>query len=317
MDNCATHENGLALINWIYFMAGSCVYGHLSEFSWVASTISVSGWILAGLYQIFLCYRSKEASGFSPLFLLCWVVGDVTNVIGTYLTNQMRFQRVLSASSLVLDGTLLMQYVYYGSCYKREDMFIDTPVIRSSPSPITVGLVATAYASRVVAAPLPAATTGFPTILVVEETTAHAIGKVCTWICSTLYLVSTIPQIFKNYHAKSTGGVSMSLFLADTVGNFGYSASIFAAAQAMDDPIRRKIFLAEERPYFTGTGITFLLELILFYQYFYYWNNDSKTLDCGRLFYDGLDLETDTLVDDDDTTPLKAGKVDYKAIEVY
>ena len=39
------------------------------------------------------------------------------------------------------------------------------------------------------------------------------LGKILAWMCTTLYLVSRIPQIYTNYKLQSTSGVSMKLII--------------------------------------------------------------------------------------------------------
>ncbi|ANB11483.1 Ypq2p [Sugiyamaella lignohabitans] len=369
LATCNPHENGIALINWIYFISGGCVYGHMSELSWVASTVSVTGWISAGLYQIYLMYMTKRAAGFSALFLLCWVIGDITNVIGCYYTDQMTFQKILSTSSLMLDSTLMMQYFYYKSkhpeigceddqdnddlTYNYEydddvDMNKDgtsvhlrrsgshsPPILsmlersvhqnhvavpsstsstdnsnshtssditgqssssgstsstsNSGPSTMTTVLLASALAVRgATAAPLVGATAVSGTPLF----DTHMVGTVCAWICQSLYTFSPLPQIVKNYRHRSTGGVSMALFLADMIGNLGYSLSILAASRSILNHHERSAFLLEELPYLAGTATTFTLELALLWQYMHYGTtsaSSSPTL-TSTVYFDGESL---------------------------
>lgn len=105
--------DGLPLVSWIHAITGSCVYGPMSALSWVGQYVSVAVWVFSGTYQSWLCYKTKEVSGFSELFLLCWIVGAVLNTVGCFLTDQMFFQKLLGVYFLFSDSFLYFQYKYY------------------------------------------------------------------------------------------------------------------------------------------------------------------------------------------------------------
>lgn len=315
--DCSPFENGLALKPWITWFTGSCSYGVLSQISLFASITSVVGWTLAGLYQIYSCWKEKKSAGFSKWFLISWVVGDVFNCLGCFLSHQMMFQRILALSFLSLDGTLLLQFCYYRwlECQRqrgkvdflqgyRQSIYDDTTdddkhsdeepfVSESTSKSISIAnrksqvttstvLVGVATVSSILTPtsgyPLPAPIDSASLLSAYTPTVSSyhnpALGTLFSWICSSLYLFASIPQIFENHRAKSTGGVNMSLFLADLSGNFGYSLSILSAAKAMADATERHAFIVKEAPYLTGIALTIVLELIIVWQYFYYANRE-------------------------------------------
>ena len=53
-------------------------------------------------------------------------------------------------------------------------------------------------------------------------------GRIISWLSTLLYLVSRLPQIFKNYTRRSTSGLSPYMFLAAFLGNTFYSSAILA-----------------------------------------------------------------------------------------
>lgn len=89
------------------------MYGNLSAFSWVVQYLSVGVWMFSGTYQSWLCYKTKEVSGFSEYFVLCWILGAFLNTIGCFLTDQMFFQKLLGIYFLFSDSFLYLQYKYY------------------------------------------------------------------------------------------------------------------------------------------------------------------------------------------------------------
>ncbi|OJD23600.1 hypothetical protein ACJ73_05044 [Blastomyces percursus] len=60
-------------------------------------------------------------------------------------------------------------------------------------------------------------------------------GRISSWSSTILYLVSRIPQLYKNYGRKSTSGLSPLLFFAAFCGNFFYSTSLLTNPNAWSD----------------------------------------------------------------------------------
>jgi hypothetical protein len=54
--------------------------------------LSITFWLFAQFPQIWYNHQKRDAKPLSILFLLIWLVGDVCNLIGAYLTFQLPFQ---------------------------------------------------------------------------------------------------------------------------------------------------------------------------------------------------------------------------------
>lgn len=89
-------------------------------------------------------------------------------------------------------------------------------------------------------------------------------GWILAWMCTTFYLVSRIPQIYKNYRRHSTQGLSLALFSFAVSGNVTYALSI------MLHPGHTRRSLMESLPYVTGSIGTLFLDAIIFGQFMYY-----------------------------------------------
>jgi len=57
-------------------------------------------------------------------------------------------------------------------------------------------------------------------------------GTTLSWLSTALYLLSRLPQLYKNYRRRSTSGLSPHLFMAAFFGNLFYSASILTNPNA-------------------------------------------------------------------------------------
>lgn len=92
----------------------------------------------------------------------------------------------------------------------------------ASPKTVLMLSMVLALLSRTQASPLPSSSI---TVLV-EETPRQIIGRFVSWSSTALYLVSRLPQLYKNWKRKSTAGLSISLFIAAFFGNLFYSTSL-------------------------------------------------------------------------------------------
>ncbi|KAJ7109478.1 PQ loop repeat-domain-containing protein [Mycena epipterygia] len=82
----------------------------------------------------------------------------------------------------------------------------------------------------------------------------RVIGRIFAWLCTTLYLTSRLPQIWKNFVRKSVEGLSMYLFIFAFLGNSFYVASILSSDVFV---------LRESLPYLLGSGGTLVFDVTI------------------------------------------------------
>ncbi|OCF36512.1 hypothetical protein I316_01761 [Kwoniella heveanensis BCC8398] len=92
------------------------------------------------------------------------------------------------------------------------------------------------------------------------------IGRVSAWACTTLYLTSRLPQIWKNFQRKSVEGLSILLFLFAFLGNTTYVSSILLNPSGGSDPTEAGHYLLEALPYLLGSGGTLMFDLTIMIQ---------------------------------------------------
>ncbi|WOO84374.1 Lysosomal amino acid transporter 1 [Vanrija pseudolonga] len=96
-----------------------------------------------------------------------------------------------------------------------------------------------------------------------EPDLKEVIGRISAWCCTTLYLTSRLPQIWKNFQRKSVEGLSILLFIFAFLGNVAYVASIvFRPAP----PGEGAHYLLKALPYLLGSGGTLLFDLTIMIQ---------------------------------------------------
>ncbi|KIP08760.1 hypothetical protein PHLGIDRAFT_126828 [Phlebiopsis gigantea 11061_1 CR5-6] len=100
--------------------------------------------------------------------------------------------------------------------------------------------------------------------------TDYIIGRISAWICTTLYLTSRLPQIWKNYVRKSVDGLSMTLFVCAFMGNLLYVSSILTSPKLSLPEKEAAAFLKESVPYLLGSGGTLMFDITIVTQSFLY-----------------------------------------------
>ncbi|KAH0555812.1 hypothetical protein GP486_006242 [Trichoglossum hirsutum] len=74
-----------------------------------------------------------------------------------------------------------------------------------------------------------------PTNHRVKHSHAETAGRILSWCSTLLYLLSRLPQLYKNHVRRSTSGLSAKLFIAAFFGNLFYSTSLLANPCAWND----------------------------------------------------------------------------------
>lgn len=100
--------------------------------------------------------------------------------------------------------------------------------------------------------------------------TERIVGRFFAWLCTTLYLTSRLPQIWKNYVRKSVKGLSLYLFVFAFLGNFFYVCSLLSSPPAHAPPPISTDFFKESIPYLLGSGSTFVFDVTIVSQFAVY-----------------------------------------------
>ncbi|THH20699.1 hypothetical protein EW146_g724 [Bondarzewia mesenterica] len=193
--------------------------------------------------------RNSRASrrGASMVFMGVWALFGVGTLVGSKRgvasTNDVRVGRVLSD--------------------------IEVPVaVAVPPLPVLpdVGVASSEAVPLVFAEPLP----GGPGHERPAVSWERIIGRISAWVCTTLYLTSRLPQIWKNFVRKSVEGLSMYLFVFAFLGNFFYVLSILSSPNMQLPPREASAYIRESIPYLLGSGGTLMFDVTIVAQSFIY-----------------------------------------------
>lgn len=249
--------------------------------SQVFGSLSVCTWICAQIPQIHENYVNKSVDGLSLAFLAVWIAGDVSGFLGCIMTGQLGFQTVLSCYYCCMDLILCIQYYLY----TREEQYYEVAVMEETirceydntnrkADPITfrkrlgsLVTLATVAGSlgRAWAAPIGAQSQG-PSL---------DLGYCLAYFSTAMYIVSRIPQIYKNHRRRSVEGVSIMLFSATLCGNLLYTSSILCASLAQPNPGQ---FLLKELSYIIGSAGTVTFDIVILSQFHLYKNQHGPEL---------------------------------------
>ncbi|KND87386.1 putative vacuolar amino acid transporter [Tolypocladium ophioglossoides CBS 100239] len=88
--------------------------------SGIFGSISLAAWICLLLPQLLANYKAQSADGLSMTFLVVWLLGDASNLIGALLTHLAPTAIALAVYFCILDAILISQTLYYNTTNARR-----------------------------------------------------------------------------------------------------------------------------------------------------------------------------------------------------
>ncbi|TKR82964.1 hypothetical protein L596_016631 [Steinernema carpocapsae] len=228
-------------IPWINEHFSDCVDTHLKLLGFAVGLLSLFCWFLPTLPQLWNQFRSKTCDGLSFLFVLFWLLGDVSNMLGSVMTRQTATQILTGAYYIVQDVVLISQYVYYTKFYHKSTatrnlgrvissfvillptVFFALYFLRSSPS--SLGPLALVFTG--------AWRTSAPSdnfFLAFLKAHSHAIGYALGIISAACYFAGRVPQFLRNRRRRSCEGLSVLMLYIVVLGNLTYGSSVLLEA---------------------------------------------------------------------------------------
>ncbi|KAG8892886.1 hypothetical protein FRB99_002380 [Tulasnella sp. 403] len=255
--------------------------------------MSIACWIIVYSPQIYENYSLQSGEGLSVPFVVTWLLGDLSNLVGAMMAGLLPTTILLAIYYSVCDVTLLVQVYYYRWKHRHRRR-------RSSAGPESAPLLPSeteaAYPREaptwqkflsqrsilytagflfVISAGLLASTitqSGEDTPPRDEEEVLEWKSQTLGWISAVMYLGSRIPQIIKNAKTKCAG-LSLALFVFAIGGNLTFTLSILVASTSKNHLLANAGWLA-------GSGLTIFLDFVVLSQFFYYrWEADELPSD--------------------------------------
>jgi uncharacterized protein with PQ loop repeat len=91
----------------------TCIPTNLAFLSIALGTCSIITWLFAQVPQIYKNHQLKSTSGLSIFFLAEWLLGDLSNLLGSLFTHQALWQVIIACYYVIVDCALVGQYIWY------------------------------------------------------------------------------------------------------------------------------------------------------------------------------------------------------------
>lgn len=100
----------------LYHLSASfhtCIPSNFALLSTLLGTFSIVSWLFAQLPQIYKNHQLKSTSGLSIFFLAEWLLGDLSNLLGSLFTQQALWQVIIAGYYVIVDCALVAQWIWY------------------------------------------------------------------------------------------------------------------------------------------------------------------------------------------------------------
>jgi uncharacterized protein with PQ loop repeat len=298
------YVNDHHFVEWIAQIFHQCVYTPVQITSFCLGLASIGFWLFAQLPQIIKTYMSGNVESLSSLFILTWLVGDITNLIGCILTHQLPTQLYTAIYYCSIDVVMVSQMAYYKIKNRsKSSTIVISPSVNEQERnreeknkllyswlffvllaiPMIVYTVTSGHLST------PQTATAFEPmqhrigrkLLSTFNTNAkqpeicdatlpltlaeRVVGDVSAWVSGLLYFTARIPQIYLNYQRKSVEGLSLPMFVCAICGNVTYGLSILILG--VHD---WSLWMENTFPYILGSICTLTMSAAIITQFFIY-----------------------------------------------
>ena len=233
-------------------MFGLCLYKNNDIASFYIGLLSIFCWVLCIVPQFVINCKNGKRSVLSPYLFNFWLFGDILNLTGSILTNQLLFQKISCVFFVTMDVLNIGQYIYFSRKidivdddgdendeqglidvrnntinFNIDEQGLIDPESRSighiSPylRPLTVALLI----SEVNGLDLDLETC----VPLNTETSSsdHIIGLILGSFAGLMYISSRVTQLRKIRRDRSVKGLLLSMFIYAIFGNIFYIIAIF------------------------------------------------------------------------------------------
>jgi hypothetical protein len=96
-----------------------CLYTARDFVAFGIGMSSILFWIICQMPQLISNCKNQSVAALSVWFLVQWMSGDVMNLGGCFLTNQLLTQKATAVLYIIMDVIVIVQYIYYDKCHKK------------------------------------------------------------------------------------------------------------------------------------------------------------------------------------------------------
>lgn len=259
---------------WVLEVLGECAQDGRDMASIYLGLLSILCFMVSSLPQYYSsCKTGNMDSALSIWFLLLWLGGDTCNLVGSYLADQLPLQTYTAVYYVAADLVMLAMYFYYKLKNKVDQRRAVIHVVGVA----CILSFASGFAHLPGSSPQQEMAAGFrgrallstsDSGTVRDFTPKEIIGFSIGSVSSVLYLCSRLPQIYTNFHRKSTEGVSYFLFALVILGNTTYGLSVLL--KNPDGGQGEGSYMLHHLPWLIGSLGTLSLDVLISFQFIIY-----------------------------------------------
>ena len=113
-------KDGHHFSRFIAYVFHQCYYTPIELTSFILGLLNIVCWLVAQVPQVIQNFVIKDGGALSTGFMVMWLVGDATNLIGCIFTNQLPTQLYVSVYYCCMDIILLSQMFGFYFCRKHH-----------------------------------------------------------------------------------------------------------------------------------------------------------------------------------------------------
>uniref|UniRef100_A0A8C5X6U7 Lysosomal amino acid transporter 1 homolog n=1 Tax=Malurus cyaneus samueli TaxID=2593467 RepID=A0A8C5X6U7_9PASS len=221
------------------------------------------------------CRTGTMDQALSLYFLLGWLGGDLLNLIGSFLADQLPLQAQTARDAPSFLPEMLPSPILGLLRFSSLGLFPSLPGMFRSLSPeLSHSFPPRVFPFPTLLLPVPVPVPG-PAFQPFSRT--EIIGFTIGSISSVFYLCSRVPQICTNVSRKSTSGVSFSLFALVMLGNSLYGLSILL--KNPEPGQGRGDYVLHHLPWLVGSLGVLALDVVISFQFLAYRKGRPGTLE--------------------------------------
>ncbi|XP_015268078.1 PREDICTED: lysosomal amino acid transporter 1 homolog isoform X2 [Gekko japonicus] len=261
---------------WVWEIFSECARDGRDIASVVLGLVSILCFAAASFPQYYqACKTGIMDQALSIYFLLGWLGGDLLNFIGSVLADQLPLQVYTAIYYVLADLLMISLYLYYK--IKNQNRSFSAPI----NAVFTILLLGTVSTTSLLGRPVPPSserTRLFQGRMLLSMETEESgwepftkkeiIGFVIGSVSSLLYLLSRVPQIYKNFQRKSTSGISYSLFALVMLGNTLYGVSVLLKNPDLGQG--EASYIVHHLPWLIGSLGVLSLDIFISFQFLAY-----------------------------------------------
>ena len=113
-------RDGHAFVRWIALVFQQCYYTPIEVTSFVLGLLNIGCWLVAQVPQVIKTFIIRDGGAISAGFMLLWLTGDITNLLGCIFTHQLPTQLYTAIYYCAMDVIMLSQMFGFAACRKHR-----------------------------------------------------------------------------------------------------------------------------------------------------------------------------------------------------